>query len=396
MAAKCSAIFARLGLDPPNAIAITAPFPKLIRRAIDKRAGAREAFRLELARMTRKLWDGGAMPFNDTRTAAQVVQAIATALVPDVPQPKLDYASVVNLAREQKAVKDNRAPTPATEDRGPRSGHAGGRATATADSRSKGQAASSTRLARSRSPRASSHHGRRDRSISPRQPPRHSGSQGHRALSARVASVTEDQYGIDVACVGPAHEARAMAFFLGHYETMERTCHNKAVYKLVPSGSNSHDGAFMYYWDGRDGYAHQGWWISVSVGGSKVYAHNEYCTEKPPVEGWRYPHDEDTCPDLLVMASQPGPVHGETARTRGRSRTPPRRQHSPTRGKSDRPKSPNTLVGASKPFLAPIPLTKRALPSNHYKMLLVLPPPHMQQRHQHEPYAQIRLTTTET
>jgi len=48
---------------------------------------------------------------------------------------------------------------------------------------------------------------------------------------------------------------------------------------------------FLYYWDGRDGPAYEGWWFGNKLGGTQVWAHSKDSGLSPPQSGWKIPWD---------------------------------------------------------------------------------------------------------
>lgn len=61
-------------------------------------------------------------------------------------------------------------------------------------------------------------------------------------------------------------------------------------------------GAWIYYWDDRDGSRLCGWWIGQVVGGSMVWAfHGDVGAELPPPLGWRAPYHGGMDPSLKLV-----------------------------------------------------------------------------------------------
>lgn len=58
---------------------------------------------------------------------------------------------------------------------------------------------------------------------------------------------------------------------------------------------------FLYYWDGRDGPAFEGWWFGNKLGGTQVWSHCTDSSLTPPTQGWKIPWDGGVRPTLLVM-----------------------------------------------------------------------------------------------
>ena len=388
MAAECSSTFARLGLDPPKAIAITAPFPKLLRKAIDKREGAREAYRAEVVRLTRKLWEGNAMPFEEKKKTGQAIHNIVTALVPEIVHPSIDFPKAVELAKEQRVLKDRKRTDREgrTSGCGRRQSRGGGqhvrrsRSCAHAPSGARGnghRATNNPPPARSRSLRRQS-----QSSGSRTQPPRlpsDAASQSRNINHQQPSRSANTGRIFEVRFEGSSQMAAKMVFFLGQYAAVEPTSHGCAIYKKVSSSSHSAHDSFMYYWDDSDGEQHRGWWIGIAVGGAVVYAHNEARTNSPPQNGWKYPYDEEVCRGLSVRptrAASPDVAMSSSANQRGRSRTPPSRR--PTVGGTNGagPQSPNTLVRSLQAFLGTSSLveTSAALESLHNAVSVVSAP----------------------
>lgn len=57
---------------------------------------------------------------------------------------------------------------------------------------------------------------------------------------------------------------------------------------------------FVYYWDGRDGPAFEGWWFGNQLGGTQVWSHCAGNGMTPPPTGWKIPWDGAVRPSLVV------------------------------------------------------------------------------------------------
>jgi hypothetical protein len=76
--------------------------------------------------------------------------------------------------------------------------------------------------------------------------------------------------------------------------------HNRKVYKKVPVQGGEIVDVFMYYWDGRDGPAFEGWWFGNKLGGTQVWSHCADEGMKPPGSGWKIPWDGKARDTLVV------------------------------------------------------------------------------------------------
>eukprot|EP00927_Polykrikos_kofoidii_P082856 TRINITY_DN8350_c0_g1_i2.p1 TRINITY_DN8350_c0_g1~~TRINITY_DN8350_c0_g1_i2.p1 ORF type:complete len:986 (+),score=266.36 TRINITY_DN8350_c0_g1_i2:183-2960(+) len=83
--------------------------------------------------------------------------------------------------------------------------------------------------------------------------------------------------------------ARTLA---GEY-TKKGTNHERPVFQKKHDNPNDPDAVdvLLYYWDGRDGEAFQGWWFGNKLGGTKVWAHCSELLSTPPPSGWKIPWD---------------------------------------------------------------------------------------------------------
>jgi len=77
--------------------------------------------------------------------------------------------------------------------------------------------------------------------------------------------------------------------------------HGRKVFKKTPDGVSTVD-VYMYYWDGRDGPAFQGWWFGNQLGGTQVWSHNANESLSPPTAGWKIPWDGQVRTTLYVLA----------------------------------------------------------------------------------------------
>ena len=106
MAAECTALMERLGLDAPKARAILDGMPAQVQKVMDQRAGAREAFReLVMGKMV-SMWKTGAMPFEEAAKVEKTLRAVFTAIMPEKDLPNIDYKETVNRAKIKKAEEE--------------------------------------------------------------------------------------------------------------------------------------------------------------------------------------------------------------------------------------------------------------------------------------------------
>jgi hypothetical protein len=101
MAAECRDLFARLGLNVEKAIACLDDLPKKLKNALEKRTGAREVYRTKAVKYLVKLWETGAMPYQEKNKVARNFQAIVSAVAPDLDHPKLDFGNIYAAAMEE-------------------------------------------------------------------------------------------------------------------------------------------------------------------------------------------------------------------------------------------------------------------------------------------------------
>ena len=119
MATECKELFARLGLNAAVAVACLEDMPKKLAKALDKRSGAREAYRNRAAKYLAKLWDTEAMPYQEKSKVTRNSQAIISAVAPDLDQPKLDFGTIYTAAVELRSKQSGSATPPSLALRAP-------------------------------------------------------------------------------------------------------------------------------------------------------------------------------------------------------------------------------------------------------------------------------------
>jgi len=79
--------------------------------------------------------------------------------------------------------------------------------------------------------------------------------------------------------------------------------HNRKVWQKVLDrrDPNAVD-VFLYYWDGRDGEAFEGWWFGNKVGGTQVWSQCKDSGMLPPTTGWKIPWDGPVRTTLAVVS----------------------------------------------------------------------------------------------
>jgi len=104
-----------------------------------------------------------------------------------------------------------------------------------------------------------------------------------------------------VACKGAEAQEVVIRTLIGEYAEQGNN-HGRAVYKKVIDNNPDAVDVFLYYWDGRDGPAFQGWWFGNKLGGTQVWSHNTSEMTSPPVSGWKIPWDGQVRPSVTVTS----------------------------------------------------------------------------------------------
>jgi hypothetical protein len=91
---------------------------------------------------------------------------------------------------------------------------------------------------------------------------------------------------------------RAVHKLVGEYVECGENHGRQAFKKSDGSGSD----VYLYFWDQRDGWDCAGWWLGNSIGGAQVYARSTHQGTKPPLKGWKIPHDAAIRSDVTLSA----------------------------------------------------------------------------------------------
>ena len=108
---------------------------------------------------------------------------------------------------------------------------------------------------------------------------------------------------------GQDREETVVRTLVGEY--VERGVnHGRKVYQKVNNkGVTDFVDVLMYYWDGRDGPAFEGWWFGNKLGGTQVWSHCKDSSLLPPNIGWKVPWDGAVRQTLNVMNAEIGRAH---------------------------------------------------------------------------------------
>eukprot|EP00927_Polykrikos_kofoidii_P001028 TRINITY_DN10374_c0_g1_i1.p1 TRINITY_DN10374_c0_g1~~TRINITY_DN10374_c0_g1_i1.p1 ORF type:complete len:1956 (-),score=521.59 TRINITY_DN10374_c0_g1_i1:151-5910(-) len=105
-----------------------------------------------------------------------------------------------------------------------------------------------------------------------------------------------------VSCNGPDHEEVVVRTLVGEFVEHSSNHGCKVFKKLPEQGPNAIAvEVFLYYWDGRDGPAFQGWWFGNQLGGTQVWSHIAVDTPAPPSTGWKIPWDGAVRSSIRVL-----------------------------------------------------------------------------------------------
>jgi len=88
---------------------------------------------------------------------------------------------------------------------------------------------------------------------------------------------------------------------IGEYMLKGDNHGRRVCQKISDKSSREHVDVYLYYWDGRDGAAFEGWWFGNQLGGTQVWAHCKDSGLLPPSTGWRIPWDAPVRPTLVIM-----------------------------------------------------------------------------------------------
>jgi len=86
---------------------------------------------------------------------------------------------------------------------------------------------------------------------------------------------------------------------VGEYVEQQAKNHGKGTYLKANSSAEP---IWLYYWDSGDEFS--GWWFGSKVGGSLVYARASQHNAKPPVRGWKIPHNQAARKDVELKLKE--------------------------------------------------------------------------------------------